>query len=74
MDIHRYNKSTRNIDKIKNVPAYIAEEIFKTECNNILGDSLYKYYRVTLFDPMRQTEVKDSDGPIFTMDINLGLR
>lgn len=74
MDVHRYNRFTRNIDKTKNVSAELANKLFEEQCRRILNDPFTKYYRVTLYDPMRKTEVKDSDGPIFTMDINLGLR
>lgn len=69
MDIHRYNRISRNIDKTYNVTAENADNIFKSECYYIKNNPFHRYYRVTLFDPMRNIEVKDSDGPLWKMAI-----
>lgn len=61
MDVHRYNKRTGYVDKTTNLTAGNADIEFAKVVHDMRHDPFSTYYRVTLFDGMRNTVVKDSD-------------
>lgn len=61
MDVHRYNSRTGFIDKTHNLTAENADKEFAKVVLDMRYDMFSKHYRVTLFDPMRNTIIKDSD-------------